>query len=76
MNLPVAAYVPVPDDSIRRVVYKVYTDETDHDLQAQLMKKNPDIPIINARRLGSSKPWSSPSPDTSFLPRSASGVSL
>ncbi|KAL3176641.1 hypothetical protein MRX96_010250 [Rhipicephalus microplus] len=55
MNLPVATYVPAPDDSIRGVVYKPCTDETDHDLQAQLMKKNPDIPIVNARRLGSSK---------------------
>ncbi|KAL3228778.1 hypothetical protein MRX96_048562, partial [Rhipicephalus microplus] len=55
MNLPVAAYVPAPDDSIRGVVYKAYTDEADHDLQAQLMKKNPDISIVNARRLGSSK---------------------
>ncbi|KAH7947003.1 hypothetical protein HPB52_007109 [Rhipicephalus sanguineus] len=55
MNLPVATYVPAPDDSIRGVVYKAYTDETDHDLQAELMKKNPDIPIVNARRLGSSR---------------------
>ncbi|KAH8040468.1 hypothetical protein HPB51_010705 [Rhipicephalus microplus] len=55
MNLLVATYVPAPDDSIRGVVYKAYTDETDHDLQAQLMKKNPDIPMVNARRLGSSK---------------------
>ncbi|KAL3257441.1 hypothetical protein MRX96_017062 [Rhipicephalus microplus] len=55
MNLPVATYVPALDDSIRGVVYKAYTDETDHDLQAQLVKKNPDIPIVNARRLGSSK---------------------
>ncbi|KAL3198799.1 hypothetical protein MRX96_044269 [Rhipicephalus microplus] len=53
-NLPVATYVPAPDDSIRGVVYKAYTDETDHDLQAQLVKKNPDIPIVNARRVGSS----------------------
>ncbi|KAH7965369.1 hypothetical protein HPB49_006577 [Dermacentor silvarum] len=44
-----------PDDSIRGVVYKAYTDETDHDFQAELMKKNPDIPIVNARRLGSSR---------------------
>ncbi|KAL3217800.1 hypothetical protein MRX96_050926 [Rhipicephalus microplus] len=44
-----------PDDSIREVVYKAYTGETDHDLQAQVMKKNPDIPMVNARRLGSSK---------------------
>ncbi|KAL3205584.1 hypothetical protein MRX96_040760 [Rhipicephalus microplus] len=55
MNLPVATFVPAPDDSIRGVVYKAYTDETNRDLQAQLMKKNPDIPIVNARRLGSSK---------------------
>ncbi|KAH7939321.1 hypothetical protein HPB52_010882 [Rhipicephalus sanguineus] len=55
MSLPVATYVPAPDDSIRGVVYKAYTDETDHDLQAELMKKNPDIPIVNARRLGSSR---------------------
>ncbi|XP_037561022.1 uncharacterized protein LOC119440156 [Dermacentor silvarum] len=55
MNLPVATYVPAPDDSIRGVVYKAYTDETDHDFQAELMKKNPDIPIVNARRLGSSR---------------------
>ncbi|KAL3204661.1 hypothetical protein MRX96_011648 [Rhipicephalus microplus] len=55
MNFPVATYVPAPDDSIRGVVYEAYTDETDHDLQAQLMKKNPDIPIVNARGLGSSK---------------------
>ncbi|KAL3240176.1 hypothetical protein MRX96_021732 [Rhipicephalus microplus] len=49
MNLPVATYLPAPDDSIRREVYKAYMDETDHDLQAQLKKKNPDIPIVNAR---------------------------
>ncbi|KAH7949427.1 hypothetical protein HPB49_009718 [Dermacentor silvarum] len=55
MNLPVATYVPAPDDSIRGVVYEAYTDETDHDFQAELMKKNPDIPIVNARRLGSSR---------------------
>ncbi|KAH7946970.1 hypothetical protein HPB52_006450 [Rhipicephalus sanguineus] len=55
MNLPVATYVTAPDDSIRGVVYKAYTDEIDHDLQAELMKKNPDIPIVNARRLGSSR---------------------
>ncbi|KAH7950238.1 hypothetical protein HPB49_021422 [Dermacentor silvarum] len=55
MNLPVATYVTAPDDSIRGVVYKAYTDETDHDFQAELMKKNPDIPIVNARRLGSSR---------------------
>ncbi|KAL3181492.1 hypothetical protein MRX96_036846 [Rhipicephalus microplus] len=36
MNLPVATYVPAPDDSIRGVVYEAYTYETDHDLQAQL----------------------------------------
>ncbi|KAH8036553.1 hypothetical protein HPB51_001372 [Rhipicephalus microplus] len=55
INLSVATYVPAPDDSIHRVVYKAYMDETDHDLQAQPMKKNPDIPVVNARRLGSSK---------------------
>ncbi|KAL3258312.1 hypothetical protein MRX96_016700 [Rhipicephalus microplus] len=55
INLPVATYVPAPDDCIQGVVYKAYTDETDHDLQAQPMKKNPDIPVVNARRLGSSK---------------------
>ncbi|KAH7964167.1 hypothetical protein HPB51_027595 [Rhipicephalus microplus] len=55
MNLPVATYVPAPDDSIGGVAYKAYTNETDRDLQAQLMKKNPDILIVNARRLGSSK---------------------
>ncbi|KAL3226738.1 hypothetical protein MRX96_048917 [Rhipicephalus microplus] len=33
MNLPVATYVPALNDSIRGVVYKAYTDETDHDLQ-------------------------------------------
>ncbi|KAH8022383.1 hypothetical protein MRX96_007225 [Rhipicephalus microplus] len=32
MNLPVTTYVPVPDDSIRGVVYKAYTDETEEDL--------------------------------------------
>ncbi|KAH8036491.1 hypothetical protein HPB51_000687 [Rhipicephalus microplus] len=55
MNLSVATYVPAADDSICGVVYKAYTDETDHDLQVQLMKKNTDILIVNARRLGSSK---------------------
>ncbi|KAH7950603.1 hypothetical protein HPB51_028363 [Rhipicephalus microplus] len=55
MNLPVATYVPALDYSIDGVVHKAYTGETDQDLQAQLMKKNPDIPIVNARRLGSSK---------------------
>ncbi|KAL3248297.1 hypothetical protein MRX96_056559 [Rhipicephalus microplus] len=55
MNLPVATYVPAPNGSIRGVAYKSYTNETDHDLQAQLMKKNPDIPIVNARRSSSSK---------------------
>ncbi|KAH7986663.1 hypothetical protein HPB49_025865 [Dermacentor silvarum] len=47
--------LPPPDDSIRGVVYKAYTDETDQDFQAELMKKNPDIPIVNSRRLGSSR---------------------
>ncbi|KAH7937337.1 hypothetical protein HPB49_011020 [Dermacentor silvarum] len=55
MNLPVATYVPAPDDSIRGVVYEACTDETDQDFQAELMKKNPDIPIVNARRLGTSR---------------------
>ncbi|KAL3241997.1 hypothetical protein MRX96_021533 [Rhipicephalus microplus] len=55
MNLPVTTYTPALDDFIRRVVYKAYTDETDHDLQAQLMKKNPDTLIVIARRPGSSK---------------------
>ncbi|KAH8029436.1 hypothetical protein HPB51_000430 [Rhipicephalus microplus] len=75
MNLPVATYVPVPDGSIRGVVYKAYTDETDHDLQAQLMKKNPDIPIVMSGDWAHQNTWSSPPPDTSFLPRSASGAS-
>ncbi|KAL1470438.1 hypothetical protein MTO96_040435 [Rhipicephalus appendiculatus] len=48
-------YVPAPDDSICGVVYKAYTDESDEYLQAELMKKNSDIPIVNARRLGSSR---------------------
>ncbi|KAL3243046.1 hypothetical protein MRX96_020722 [Rhipicephalus microplus] len=55
MNLSVATYVLAADDSICGVVYKAYTDETDHDLQVQLMKKNTDIHIVNATRLGSSK---------------------
>ncbi|KAL3252196.1 hypothetical protein MRX96_054899 [Rhipicephalus microplus] len=55
MNLLVVIYVPAPDDSIRGVVYKAYTDETDHNFQAPLMKKNLNIPMANARRLGSSK---------------------
>ncbi|KAL1454722.1 hypothetical protein MTO96_027776 [Rhipicephalus appendiculatus] len=52
MNLPVTTYVPAPDDSIRGVVYKAYTDESDEYLQAELMKKNSDIPIVNARKTG------------------------
>ncbi|KAL1443917.1 hypothetical protein MTO96_045756 [Rhipicephalus appendiculatus] len=55
MTLPVITYVPAPDDSIRGVVYKAYTDESDEYLQAELTKKNSDIPIVNARRLGSSR---------------------
>ncbi|KAL3196996.1 hypothetical protein MRX96_045032 [Rhipicephalus microplus] len=54
LNLPAATYVPAPNDSIREV-YKAYMNKTDPDLQAQLMKKNFDIPIVNARRLGSLK---------------------
>ncbi|KAL3203443.1 hypothetical protein MRX96_011980 [Rhipicephalus microplus] len=50
-----AACVPAPDESIHGVLCKAYTDETEHDLQAQLMKKNPDILIVNARTLGLSK---------------------
>ncbi|KAL1481024.1 hypothetical protein MTO96_050539 [Rhipicephalus appendiculatus] len=55
MTLPVITYVPAPDDSIRGVIYKAYTDESDEYLQAELTKKNSDIPIVNARRLGSSR---------------------
>ncbi|KAH7956419.1 hypothetical protein HPB52_009258 [Rhipicephalus sanguineus] len=55
IDMPVSAYVPAPDDSVRGVVYKAYTDETDQAIQSELAKKNPQLPIVNARRLGSSK---------------------
>ncbi|KAH7981991.1 hypothetical protein HPB52_002523 [Rhipicephalus sanguineus] len=55
IDMPVSAYVPGPDDSVRGVVYKAYTDETDQAIQSELAKKNPQLPIVNARRLGSSK---------------------
>lgn len=55
MTLPVVAYIPALDDSICGVVHKAYTDETDQDLQMELIKKNPDIAIVNAGRLRSSR---------------------
>ncbi|KAH7960596.1 hypothetical protein HPB49_021469 [Dermacentor silvarum] len=36
VDMPVAAYVPAPDDSIRGVVYRAYTDETDETIQSEL----------------------------------------
>ncbi|KAL1482617.1 hypothetical protein MTO96_033682 [Rhipicephalus appendiculatus] len=55
IDMPVSAYVPAPDDSVRGVVYKAYTDETDQAIQCELANKNPQLPIVNARRLGSSR---------------------
>ncbi|KAH7977719.1 hypothetical protein HPB49_003239 [Dermacentor silvarum] len=55
IDMPVAAYVPAPDDSIRGVVYRAYTDETDETIQSELVSRNPQLPIVNARRLGNSK---------------------
>ncbi|KAH7948837.1 hypothetical protein HPB49_002701 [Dermacentor silvarum] len=55
IDMPVAAYVPAPDDSIRGVVYRAYIDETDKTIQSELVSRNPQLPIVNARRLGNSK---------------------
>ncbi|KAH7945791.1 hypothetical protein HPB49_015658 [Dermacentor silvarum] len=55
IDMPVAAYVPAPDDSIRGVVYRAYTDETDETIQSELVSRNSQLPIVNARRLGNSK---------------------
>ncbi|KAH7966788.1 hypothetical protein HPB49_019574 [Dermacentor silvarum] len=54
MDMPVVAYVPAPDDSIRGVVYRAYTDETDLTIQSELVRKNRQLPIVNAR-LGNSR---------------------
>ncbi|KAH6936413.1 hypothetical protein HPB50_016785 [Hyalomma asiaticum] len=53
--MPVSAYVPAPDDSIRGLVYKAYTNETDHDINEEISRKNPQLPIVSARRLGNSR---------------------
>ncbi|KAH7949391.1 hypothetical protein HPB49_009300 [Dermacentor silvarum] len=55
IDMPVAAYVPAPDDSIRGVVYRAYTDKTNETIQSELVSRNPQLPIVNARRLGNSK---------------------
>ncbi|KAH7967224.1 hypothetical protein HPB49_023609 [Dermacentor silvarum] len=54
-DIPVSAYVPGPDDSIRGLVYRAYTNETDQAIRNEISKKNPQLPILNARRLGNSK---------------------
>ncbi|KAH7967339.1 hypothetical protein HPB49_024119 [Dermacentor silvarum] len=54
MDMPVVAYVPAPDDSVRGVVYRAYTDETDLTIQSELVRKNRQLPIVNAR-LGNSR---------------------
>ncbi|KAH6943530.1 hypothetical protein HPB50_023168 [Hyalomma asiaticum] len=55
IDMPVSAYVPAPDDSIRGLVYKAYTNETDHDINKEISRKNPQLPIVSARRLGNSR---------------------
>lgn len=55
IDIPVSAYVPAPDDSIRGLVYRAYTNETDQAIHDEIANKNPQLPIVNARRLGNSK---------------------
>ncbi|KAH7942044.1 hypothetical protein HPB49_020003 [Dermacentor silvarum] len=52
IDIPVSAYVPAPDDSIRGLVYRAYTNETDQAIHDEIANKNPQLPIVNARRLG------------------------
>lgn len=55
IDMPVSAYVPAPDGSIRGLVCKAYTNETDHDINEEISRKNPQLPIVSARRLGYSR---------------------
>ncbi|KAH7936925.1 hypothetical protein HPB49_006435 [Dermacentor silvarum] len=55
IDIPVSAYVPAPDDSIRGLVYRAYTNETDQAIHDEIANKNLQLPIVNARRLGHSK---------------------
>ncbi|KAH6922582.1 hypothetical protein HPB50_016964 [Hyalomma asiaticum] len=55
IDMPVSAYVPAPDDSIRGLVYNAYSNETDHDINEEISRKNPQLPIVSARRLGNSR---------------------
>ncbi|KAH7955627.1 hypothetical protein HPB52_001958 [Rhipicephalus sanguineus] len=55
IDIPVSAYVPAPADSLRGAVYKAYTDKTGQAIQSELANKNRQLPIVDVRRLGSSK---------------------
>ncbi|KAH7965883.1 hypothetical protein HPB49_011804 [Dermacentor silvarum] len=49
IDMPVAAHVPAPDDSIRGVVYRVYTDETDQTIQSELPNNNGRVCNSNSK---------------------------
>lgn len=48
----VATYAPAPDDSVRGIIYRAYSHETDSEILAELQARNPDLPVVAARRMG------------------------
>ncbi|XP_065302332.2 uncharacterized protein [Dermacentor albipictus] len=54
-EVPVAAYAPAPDNSVRGILYRAYSYESDAEIFAELRARNPDIPIVAARRMGQTR---------------------
>ncbi|KAH7985722.1 hypothetical protein HPB52_025439 [Rhipicephalus sanguineus] len=52
LSIPVAAYVPAPDNSVKGVIYKAHSYEDDQGIYEEVSGRNPDLPVVSARRLG------------------------
>ncbi|KAG0416480.1 hypothetical protein HPB47_006379 [Ixodes persulcatus] len=52
---PVTAYFPTPEQSVRVVIYGALGNETPDEILHYCITENPELPIVNARRMGRSR---------------------
>ncbi|KAH7947334.1 hypothetical protein HPB52_010088 [Rhipicephalus sanguineus] len=45
LSIPVAAYVPAPDNSVKGVIYKAHSYEDDQAIYEEVSRRNPDLPV-------------------------------
>ncbi|KAH7955662.1 hypothetical protein HPB52_002805 [Rhipicephalus sanguineus] len=45
LSIPVAAYVPAPDNSVKGVIYKAHSYEDDQAIYEEVSGRNPDLPV-------------------------------